>query len=325
MNGGCTDQRFQDAELAAYRALLQSRAEAARVLAEEISSIEDRYKLKLSHINRDYLLDLNNCGNNSICTEKAKNDNDKWLGMAQVDHDGALYIAQGKELTANEQAQQNYESAVKEAREKFCKGWSGTVSYTVLGKTSRDTSGVLGVGTVTWTENTTVEVSGHGKLQMAEDRPGSMLVIGGSGDWTDSFVRTHHVIRTVEFANGTSCVYDTTDTGQTLLKGMADQLTTSPSFIVTGNAYKIQVPSLGGMLSGTSTSSLTGTVSGPCGPPLTHSSTSPTGGSIPVHDLEIDGAIDPNTPNAIKGSKETPVSESANRDYVYKITWEFNR
>lgn len=135
MNGGCTDQRFLDAELAAYQALLEARAEAARVLDQEITAIEKAYKDKLSQLNLNYVRELNKCGNNSTCTATAKSDYDKWVGREQVYHDEALYVAQGKELAAKEQAQQDYEAAVTEAREKFCRrgytasGQDGPVVY----------------------------------------------------------------------------------------------------------------------------------------------------------------------------------------------------
>ncbi len=127
MNGGCTDERFHDAERAAYQALLQARAEAARVLDWAINNIEKIYKAELSKANLNYLAALNKCGNDSACTEKAKSDNDTSVGTTQDNRDDAIYIAQGNELAEKEQAQQNYESAVKEAREEFCRrGYSVT-------------------------------------------------------------------------------------------------------------------------------------------------------------------------------------------------------
>jgi hypothetical protein len=121
MNGGCTDQRFLDAEWAAYQELLRAREEAARILEEEITSIEKEYKKMLAKINQDYVANLNRCGNDPACTRAAKEDNDKYVNRVGTYRDEGLYVAQGKELSAKEKAQEEYEKAVKEAREKYCK------------------------------------------------------------------------------------------------------------------------------------------------------------------------------------------------------------
>ena len=135
MNGGCTDERFLDAEWAAYQALLRAREEAARILKEKIDQYEEYYKERKSKLNTDYVRDLNQCANNTSCSEKAKIDYDDYIQRAQVVHDDGIYVVQGNELAAKEQAQQDYEAAVKEAREKFCRrsysasGSDGPVVY----------------------------------------------------------------------------------------------------------------------------------------------------------------------------------------------------
>jgi hypothetical protein len=135
MNGGCTDQRFLNAEAAAFQALLRAREDAARILDEEITSIEKEYKKMLARINQDYVANLNACRNDQACTKAAKDDNDKYVNRVEIYHDEALYVAQGKDLSAKEQAQADYEAAVKDAREKFCRkeyrvsGEGGGLSY----------------------------------------------------------------------------------------------------------------------------------------------------------------------------------------------------
>jgi len=130
-NGGCTDQRFLDAEWAAYQALLQAREEAAGILKTEIDRLEKIYNADKARLNTDYLNDLKKCGDNSTCSLGAKDTYDKWIEKAQVYLDDGIYVAQGNELAAREKAQQEYEAAVKDARKKYCKG-----GYRASGKTA---------------------------------------------------------------------------------------------------------------------------------------------------------------------------------------------
>jgi hypothetical protein len=173
MNGGCTDQRFLDAEWAAYQKLLQARDEAARVLKREIDNYERIYNRDKAQLNANYVSTLNQCTGNTACSEAAKADYDKWIEKAQIYHDDGIYVAQGDEQRAKERAQQAYEAEVKEAREKYCKksyrvtggsggmSWSGTICdlakpFTINGQSqlsfifnftpSDPTSGTVAVG-----------------------------------------------------------------------------------------------------------------------------------------------------------------------------------
>jgi hypothetical protein len=94
-NGGCTDQRFLDAEWEAYQKLLLAREEAARVLKNEIDKYERIYNSDKAKQNANYVTTLNQCASNTSCSEAAKADYDKWIERAQVYHDDGIYVAQG--------------------------------------------------------------------------------------------------------------------------------------------------------------------------------------------------------------------------------------
>jgi hypothetical protein len=121
MNGGCTDERFLDAEWTAYQKLLRAREEAARILKNEIDRLEKIYNSDKAKLNANYVSTLNQCAANTTCSEAAKADYDKRIEKAQIYHDEGIYVAQGNGQAAKEQAQQDYEAAVKEAREKYCR------------------------------------------------------------------------------------------------------------------------------------------------------------------------------------------------------------
>jgi hypothetical protein len=118
-DGECSDPRFKEAELAAYKALVQAQTDAANVLKDDIYKIEATYGRDKSKLNDDYQSDLNKCSDTD-CTLKAKKTYDDWIEKAQQYHDDAIYIAQGKEQAAIEAAQAIYYAQVEKARQKYC-------------------------------------------------------------------------------------------------------------------------------------------------------------------------------------------------------------
>ncbi len=125
---GCSDAKFIAAELEAYQDLLKARAEAERILADSITNIEHRKKNELGQLNLNYLQALNKCGNNTKCTEGAKDDNDKWVSRALVYYGDAIIRVQDEAYDSKEEAQQQYEEKVKEAIKLYCHS-----SYTAAG------------------------------------------------------------------------------------------------------------------------------------------------------------------------------------------------
>jgi|SRR5688572_10774911 len=104
MNGGCTDERFLDAEWTAYQKLLRAREEAARILKNEIDRLEKIYNSDKAKLNANYVSTLNQCAANTTCSEAAKADYDKRIEKAQIYHDEGIYVAQGNGQAAKEQA-----------------------------------------------------------------------------------------------------------------------------------------------------------------------------------------------------------------------------
>ena len=71
-NNGCSKEKYKEAELAAYQALLKARAEGARIRSEKISQVEKLYKADKDNADLKYQNDLNQCGSNSDCPQTAK-------------------------------------------------------------------------------------------------------------------------------------------------------------------------------------------------------------------------------------------------------------
>jgi hypothetical protein len=130
-DGECSDKRFKDAELAAYKALVQSMDEAAKVVADKISEMETKYKKSLLNQNDIYQQALNNC-KDTTCTTNAKAKNDATLLEKQRIHDDSIFFWQGQLKTANEAAQDTYNAAVEKARQQFC-----SQGYTATGQVSQ--------------------------------------------------------------------------------------------------------------------------------------------------------------------------------------------
>lgn len=118
-DGECSDPRFKEAELAAYRALLQARTDAANRLTRQISNLEAARKKLLSKYNDDYQSDLNKCGDTS-CTLAAKDKYDKSVAGGLRLFDQNIQLVQEQEQRANAAAQELYNAAVEKARQQFC-------------------------------------------------------------------------------------------------------------------------------------------------------------------------------------------------------------
>ena len=127
-DGECTDQRFKDAELAAFQTMLQERKAATDAFDQQITEIEKNYKERLLKQRTDYNNALNSC-KDAACSAGAKADYDTYVTREQVDHEAKIQIAEDAEQTAIEQAQDNYNAAVEEARRKYC-----TKAYEVTGQ-----------------------------------------------------------------------------------------------------------------------------------------------------------------------------------------------
>lgn len=130
---GCTNPKFKAAELAAYQTLLQARAEAARVLTEEITRIEQEKKEKLDKENIDYLKALKTCNTDS-CTEAKKIGYDDGVFILLTFAKTELEAAQEKEKTAKEAAKKKYDEEVIEAEKLYCpaykvSGQNGPIVY----------------------------------------------------------------------------------------------------------------------------------------------------------------------------------------------------
>ena len=127
-SGECTDQRFKDAELAAYQTMLQERAAATEAFDKKITEIENAYNTKKLDIRATYDKALNAC-TDAGCSEAAKKKYDSDIEVEQIDQGEKRIIAEDVEQTAIEQAQDNYNAAVDDARQKYC-----TPSYTATGQ-----------------------------------------------------------------------------------------------------------------------------------------------------------------------------------------------
>jgi len=117
--GECTDQRFKDAELAAYQTLVQEMKAATEVFNQKITQIEAEYKDRLYTQRSNYNKTLSAC-KDATCSEGAKQDYDRYVALTQVDEEAQRQIAEDAEQTAIEQAQINYNKAVNDAMGELC-------------------------------------------------------------------------------------------------------------------------------------------------------------------------------------------------------------
>jgi hypothetical protein len=162
-DGECTDPRFKKAEQSAFEEFLKAQTEAAKVLKDEISRIEKAYTDKLRQLNDQYQSALNLC-KDADCTQKAENAYDTDVKSQQIYREDGIYVAQGNEQKAIEQAQVNYNAEVAEARRLYCSPvykissthhWAGdnyTVTATMAETTlvADDKGNFTGHGTMTW-------------------------------------------------------------------------------------------------------------------------------------------------------------------------------
>jgi len=137
-DGECTDPRFKAAELAAYQALVKARADIANKLTNAITELEQTYQDDLNKQRDDYQTTLNACKDDH-CTLGAKEDYDRFVGIAKGVHDGSLSNLEAKEAKAINRVQSVYDDAVENAREQFC-----SPGYQASGQTADSTySGVI--------------------------------------------------------------------------------------------------------------------------------------------------------------------------------------
>lgn len=119
---GCSDQGFKDAELHAYQALLKDREEAGRVLNDATGTIEKQKKEHLSIASKRYSETLrNNVPFSAAVSEFAKDTYDQNVAEILGFRDRDLRTAQDSEVVANEAAQEEYDTKVKEAKRLYCK------------------------------------------------------------------------------------------------------------------------------------------------------------------------------------------------------------
>jgi hypothetical protein len=162
-DGECKDPRFKEAELAAFRTLLQERAAATTAFDKAISTIEEKYKAAQQKKRSDYDKALNAC-KDATCSLNAKTDYDTYVEREQISQEAEIQIAEDAEQTAIEQAQEKYNKAVDQARRQFCTQaykissthrWAGdgyTATATMEDATlmADDQGNFTGQGTLTW-------------------------------------------------------------------------------------------------------------------------------------------------------------------------------
>jgi hypothetical protein len=138
----CPNPKYKEVELAAYQALVKARADAAKTLSSEIDGIEKTKKEEHLKSNSQYLDSLKKCGGNAECQLHHKDLYDDAVKIIDGFAKKQLVIAQEKEKAANEEAQKDYEEAIKRAKELYhalCLEASGQDGPTVYTGTVCDT------------------------------------------------------------------------------------------------------------------------------------------------------------------------------------------
>ncbi len=141
-SSACDNAKLKEAELAAYQALIKARADAAKTLSNDIDGIERTKKDGQATANTEYLEALKKCGTDAKCPGAKKIEYDDAVFIVDAFAKGQLTKAQNKEKIANEDAQKDYDEAVKKAKELYpptCFQASGQDGPTVYSGTVCDT------------------------------------------------------------------------------------------------------------------------------------------------------------------------------------------
>jgi hypothetical protein len=118
-DGECSDERFEDAEQAAFEALLRDREAAATTREDLISNGERLYRNELSTANDNYQRALNGCSDPN-CTQTAMQNYNGVVQDAQRFQNRRIELARAGEAAALAQAQAKYNAAVDQARQLYC-------------------------------------------------------------------------------------------------------------------------------------------------------------------------------------------------------------
>ncbi|MEO7924370.1 MAG: hypothetical protein ABIR30_11890 [Chitinophagaceae bacterium] len=139
---GCFDSRFVAAEQIAYEELVKTRAEIDRWREERITYFVKMAKESVSRENLRYLEHLKSCASDTGCSSGAKRSYDNKIIEFNKNHDNELKTVSIKAEKEYGTAQDEYDEAVKKAKELYppmCFLASGQDGPTVYSGTVCDT------------------------------------------------------------------------------------------------------------------------------------------------------------------------------------------
>jgi hypothetical protein len=117
---GCTDPRFREAEQAAYNALLEARAAAARELEQTITDLVQTCNKDLAKEDDRYRQALLKCGGAGECNKTQEDYHASRTVHFLSVRDRDIYFARTKEAEARDRAKKAYDQAVAAARRRLC-------------------------------------------------------------------------------------------------------------------------------------------------------------------------------------------------------------
>jgi hypothetical protein len=186
---GCPDPRLTAAEQAAYTELVAARETATKTARDAITLREKQKKESLARANLRYLEALKYCKQDTQCSAGEKRAYDQQLTKDYIWHDSQLEIIQKQEKKDNEVATEEYEEAIKKAKELYpalcmeASGqdgscvYSGTVCNT---KKAFDITGTIAMGPIVYPFRFVPASDSTGRFSFYTEFGGAILKGGGT-------------------------------------------------------------------------------------------------------------------------------------------------
>lgn len=125
----CNDPRFIKAEQEAYNSLLNEIAKIIAKKKEQIDKMDRIMKAAFDSVDIFYQRALHQCGNEHVCTEKARQDRNEAMQAMNLTKDEWKKNSDQSEAKEMEKSYMDYDHRVEEYRKLYCKGFRANGTY----------------------------------------------------------------------------------------------------------------------------------------------------------------------------------------------------
>lgn len=125
----CNDPRFIKAEQEAYNSLLNEIAIIITKKKEQIDKMDRIMKAAFDSVDIYYQRALHQCGNEQVCTEKARQDRNEAMQAMNLTKDEWKKNSDQSEAKEMEKSYMDYDNRVEEYRKLYCKGFRANGTY----------------------------------------------------------------------------------------------------------------------------------------------------------------------------------------------------